>query len=481
MIGDFQAGRAGEDGSLGGFFFQDPVGDGNAQTSDGLFVFTGSSSAFDVAESQTVRVTGTVAEFMRAGQPGSLTQLANVTSVVVCSAPAAPVAPVVVQLPSESSTAFERFEGMAATFPQELSLTEYFNLDRFGEVLLAAGGPLVTPTEVFEPSTDPGSPRAQLAVQNRARSILLDDGRSAQNPIPAAFVTPDNPIRRFDTTENLTGILTFDFGVYRVQPTQTVEFEERNPRSAFASPQPVGGDVQVGSFNVLNYFTTFNPTGSQGQFGRGARNQDAFDRQEAKIVAAILGLGADVLGLQEIENTLGQGRPGGTGGAPDATNTLVNALNESDTVGTWAAVPLPSAFNGTSPGTTDAIRNALIYRSDLVSLVAGSERVLIDPAFDNARAPLAATFTTGAGDAFTVLSNHFKSKGSDDGTTGNTDIGDGQGRSNADRIAQAQALRNFIAALDDAEPDVVSVGDYNAYTMEDPLDVLRAAGLTGQA
>ena len=36
-----------------------------------------------------------------------------------------------------TSTALERYEGMHVTLPQELVIAEYFNYDRFGELVLA--------------------------------------------------------------------------------------------------------------------------------------------------------------------------------------------------------------------------------------------------------------------------------------------------------------------------------------------------------
>jgi predicted extracellular nuclease len=60
VTGDFQAG-------LGGFFIQDPAGDGDPATSDGLFIFTNTP---DVAVGQVVAATGTVFEFARSGSPG---------------------------------------------------------------------------------------------------------------------------------------------------------------------------------------------------------------------------------------------------------------------------------------------------------------------------------------------------------------------------------------------------------------------------
>lgn len=60
--------------SLSGFYLQDPIGDGNALTSDGILVFT--STAPTVVAGQLVQVSGKVAEF-NVGAAGHAQTLAH--------------------------------------------------------------------------------------------------------------------------------------------------------------------------------------------------------------------------------------------------------------------------------------------------------------------------------------------------------------------------------------------------------------------
>src|SRR5690606_7262001 len=127
-----------------------------------------------------------------------------------------------------------------------------------------------------------------------------------------------------------------------------------------------------------------NPiTVSGGCLARGAANAENLERQEVKIVEAITALGADVVGLQEIENSA----PFGVD-RDFALASLVEALNEAEGAGTWAFAPSPTA----TPVDEDVIRTAFIYRPSVVELVGESQILLYDPAYTNAREPLAPAF-----------------------------------------------------------------------------------------
>lgn len=436
VVGDFQ----GADG-LNGVFIQDPVGDDDdAATSEGLFVFDPDGPALEAGDA--VRVRGTVDEFF------GLTQVDEVDGLTICDEDVALPAPTALDLPTEGPLDRERLEGMRIVGEDPLAATETRLIDDFGEIRLAEGGPLVNPTEVV----DPGRAASDLAASNAARSIILDDASNERDPMPVPYIAPQDTVRRGDTVSDLTGVLSYGFGAYRVQSTGPVDFAQVNPRPP--APAPVGGDVRAASYNVLNYFTTLGE--------RGADTVEELERQEAKIVAGIEGLDAAVVALQEIENDDGR-----------STRNLVDALNEAAGEQRWAAVPEPA--NSTE---SDAIANAIIYQPGKVRRV-GESVALVDPAFDNAREPVAQIFQSRR-ERFAVISNHFKSKGCRGATGANADQGDGAGCFDADRTEQARALVGFVDELESGRggrTGVLVLGDLNSYAMEDPIDVLREAGL----
>ena len=465
VVGDFQNNGEPDDGDLNGFHVQEEDSDADADplTSEGVFVFA--PGAADVTAGNRVRVVGTVTEFSTSGGASLMTEISGVGGILVCASGIALPAATPVTLPVTAVADFERYEGMLVTFPQALVISEYFNFDRFNEVVLTVERQH-QPTAVEEP----GSPEAAAeALANRLGRITLDDGRSTQNPDPA--IHPDGAafdlthrFRGGDTVQHATGVIDESFGLYRIQPTEAADFAQENPRPP--TPDTVGGSLKVASFNVLNYFTTID-TGpdvcgpAADQDCRGADTAEEFERQRTKIIAALTAIDADVVGLIEIENHPGD--------APTAD--LVSGLNDALGAGTYDYVP-------TGAIGPDAIRVALIYRPATVSTVGGFAILdsSVDPRFDETRSrpALAQTFTESAtGGVFTVAVNHLKSKGSDCG--GPPDDDPQQGNCNRTRTLAAQALVDWAASdpTGSGDRDFLIMGDLNAYDKEDPIDAVR--------
>jgi uncharacterized protein len=470
VVGDHQ-GLAG----LSGFFVQEELSDwdGNTLTSEGIFVFDGTSPATAVNLGDDVTVTGTVANF---GGPPGLTELTSPSVLVNSSGNT--WATTVVTLPVATSAAvdFEPLEGMAVGFTQNLYATDVDALGTFGEVGVSVTSPLLIPTNSVDPNDNPASGTstsgssnvpavtAQQSLNNRSR-IIIDDGSNKSNtsgtnpltPIPFLIGTGTNAtLRRGDFVANATGVMNYGFGSYRIEPAPTITFTQANPRPA--APAIVGGsNLRIASFNVENYFTT---TGT----GRGAANAAELTRQRAKIVAALEGLNADVIGLIELQ------KAGGNVAAAD----LAAALTALGTVGTYASIADLATLNGTDAD----IKNGMIYRSSTVSLIGSSFSDTAAPIGDYSRDPLAQRFMLNAtGKGFAVVVHHARSK-SCPGSGGDADLGDGQACFNDRRRNQSQLVAAFANNIALGTPDVLVIGDINSYAEEDPIDVFRAGGFT---
>ena len=446
---------------LDGFFIEAPPAerDGEPATSDGVFV----RSAHEVGPGRRVRVDATVHE--NHGQ----TELASVREVRDCG-PADGFAPTPLRLPT--SRGFEPYEGRWVRLPQALRVAATHDYDRYGELVLAV--PIVgrdlplQPTHAFVP--DGGEAIALARAQERHR-IVLDDGRHDQNPSPprhpnGRLFDLENRFRAGDTIRDAVGVLGYAFGAYRVQPTGDAHVRATNPRPV--APPEVGGTLRVASLNVGNSFVSFGtrcgPSGRQDC--RGADGPAELRRQRAKLVAALAGLDADVIALQELEN-----HP-----RDAALRDLAAGLNEAE--GGWSAVP-------TGLVGRDVIAQGLLYRPDAVVAIGPpvvlDARDFVDPLRTGEprnRPALAQTFRDRAsGEAFVVVANHLKSKGSSCGPGDDDPL---QGSCAATRTAGVRALLAWLA--DDPTgtgTGALIVGDLNAYPREDAARAL-AAGLDGR-
>lgn len=462
VVGDYQIASSGYDG----FFVQEEDGDadGNPMTSEGIFIF---NDTLPVQLGDVVRIVGTVAEF------SGLTELNSVADadIQICNTGAS-VTPASVTLPVADLDEWEWYEGMLLTIPHPLYVTEIFDLGRYGEVSLSVNDRLDTPTQV----TDPGANAIALQDLNNRSRIQLNDGQSGQNPDPIIYPTPElsatNTLRGGDMLTSLTGVLNYSFGAYLVEPVGPIDFVHSNPR--VSEPEPLTGTLKIVSFNVLNYFSTIDdgvndicgPLGNQEC--RGADSAEEFTRQRDKIINALIAIDPDVAGLIEIENNADD----------EALDDLISGLNAIAGAGTYAKI---------STGTigSDAIKVALIYKPASVSPF-GDFAVLddsFDPGYhdDYNRPALAQTFTElASGEKFTVVVNHFKSKGSACDAIGDPDTGDGQGNCNLTRTAAAEILVEWLATdpTDASDPDYLLLGDLNSYAMEDPIAALGEGSFT---
>ncbi|MFI6427266.1 ExeM/NucH family extracellular endonuclease [Promicromonospora sp. NPDC050880] len=464
--------------------------------SDAVFVFSAAAAA-DLSAGDHVEVTGTVSEF------NGLTELTPPAgSWTVLDEPAT-VEPTVTAWPADEAGR-EALEGMLLAPEGDFTVTDNYDTNYYGTIGLASGdSPLVQPTTAGRPGS--AEYDAQVA-DNAARGVLLDDGSSlnynstANKSKPLPYLTGGEPLRvGAGVTFTTPVILDYRYDAWGFQPlahltpdvastVQPATFE--NTRED--APAEVGGDLQVATFNVLNYFTTTGDelagctyytdrdgdpvTVSGGCDARGAAEEEDLQRQQTKIVAAISALDADVVALLEIENTAALG-----GDRDQALSDLVDALNAAEGAGTWAYAASPAEV----PEAEDVIRNAFIYRTATAEPVGDSTILVGDEAFGNARQPLAQTFqpaggATDAEDDVVVIANHFKSKGSAGPWPGDADQGDGQGASNESRTRQATSLAAFAQerATAAGTDKVLLLGDFNAYEQEDPIQVLTDAGYT---
>lgn len=454
-----------------GFYLQDKHGDNNPLTSDGIFVAASTDSRLVGEE---VSVTGTLSE-----QDG-LTTLRSTTVTLVGPKTSLPPTPLrKLESDSDFAATLARHDGMLVTIdPQsEMFVSRSYGFDyavRRNNMALSYGDIAFQANQQHIPSSAGANKQARL---NDARNLTIESlTRSQRGKIswyPHFAKSTENQIRVSDRVEQLTGVVSYLDGQYRLlvtEPANHSSFVPTIPRTT--KPNIKLGDIKVATFNVLNYFNS--PFGGdanpQGQ-SRGARTQKGFELQAAKIVKAIAALDADIIGLMEIENN--------GFGNKSALVDLVNRINKQ----------LPAAqqyqfaeVKGKHFIGTGAITNQVIYRPSTVSVEKmtviempqqHAPRAGKESGINFMRDTLAPTFLIKkSGAKLTVSVNHFKSKGStcwEDVALQNNRNVDRQGSCENFRVSGAYHLGQQMAKI---EGHKLIIGDLNSYAGEDPVTVL---------
>ena len=499
-----------------GFYIQDPNGDGNAATSDGIFVFT--SSAPSVAVGQEVMVTGTVDEFVPGGAsaaPGSLsiTEIVASNSSVVVLGVGAAIAAVKIGgsaglTPPTSDLAagaafFEALEGMLVTIDNPIvvaprnSFGEIFTvvdnddnpangiggatgLNDRGALQLTPGTP--QPDDPGTTGTDALRTTNTTGGDFNPERIQIDD----DSGVLVGFASPAvNPGARLS---DVTGVVSYNFGNYEIVPTQVFTVDQPSTL-AKETTSLVGGAsrLTVASYN--------------------AENLDANDLASrfttiADEIVNRLKL-PDIISLQEIQDN--DGAVGGVGSTVTAANQtlqeLVDAINAVAPPGVeYKFIDNPfigDDTNGGEPGGN--IRTAFLYREDRVDFDPASLRTIgvdgvsigtpgsaaaldqqtnAENPFFASRPPLVATFQFNGQDV-TIINNHLTSKGGSGALLGSEQPP--LNGSEVQRAAQAQAINNFVDSLlaDDAGARIIVAGDLNEFPSEEPMQVLKGTATIG--
>ncbi|EQB2601813.1 ExeM/NucH family extracellular endonuclease [Aeromonas salmonicida] len=466
-----------------GFFIQDPQGDGDPASSDGLFVYSTQANSAIVPGAE-VCVSGKVKEYFNQTQINADELV--VTQPMVALPPAVDLVPVAGETLNQL---LERHEGMQVRLVPESSLvvTRNFSFDYDGKrnnLVLSYGAPLIKSTQKFAAQSEEAS---QWALRNQQNQLVVEtDAKAPDGVLPwyPAFNAEDGYLRIGDKLNGLEGALGYSYNLFRLVASNRIDSSDidHSGWDRVETPELAeAGDLRVASFNVLNFFTTVvggdaNPTGTN----RGALTVGEFEKQRTKIVSAITRLNADVVGLMEIENN--------GYGDNSAIANLVEALNaaQPDEADHYRWIASPDG----QPIGTDAITVGLIYRPASVT-PQGAASLIVLPvqqaeALDASGKPVAINqgmresllqqFSSPKGDApLTLVVNHLKSKGSacfeDYPDYASADPLDGQGHCNTLRVSAAKVLGE---SLKDMSGDLLIIGDLNAYGMEDPIRVLTS-------
>lgn len=463
-----------------GFYLQDPTGDGDIATADALFVFTGSNPSVNVGEE--LQVSGTVSEFIPGGaSTGNLstTQISgNPTIEVLSSANALPDAVII---------------GSGGRVPPNQSINDNpdsYNPDADGlDFFESLEAMRVTARGARAIAGTNGFGEIFTVVDNGTNATGISD-RGTINISPDDFNPERVQIDEEDILDldfpnvdvgarlgNVTGVVGYSFGNFEIYPTEDFTANNSNITPETTAISEAANELTVATYNVLN----LDPNDSDG-------DMDVADGRFAAIANDIVNNlnTPDVIGLQEIQDDDGSVNSEVT----SASETLQLLVDEIAAAGGPQYEFIDNTFivddqSGGQPGGN--IRTAFLYDPNRVDLIKDSVRPIggqsEDSPFNGARLPLVADFEFN-GQTVTVVDNHFSSKDGSSPIFGedqpfeelqeNPDVNG----SLDERREQAQAVNDFVDGIfaNDADANVVVVGDLNEFEFVSPLDIL--AGTT---
>ncbi|WP_202805766.1 lamin tail domain-containing protein [Actinopolymorpha alba] len=473
-----------------GYWIQDPEGDGNDATSDGVYVFTGAAGGKPEV-GQAVKVTGTVNEYRPSSKTGpnlSGTEIENSTFAVldqglpmpkpVVIGPGGRVAPA---QNADSSTTRIDVEAAGEFRPDRDAVDFYESLE--GMLVEVKDAEVVGPSNQYgEMAVVPGGTKG--LPRTRANGVRYG---SYTTPNTQRITVDDEVIYQKMPTANVgdslvgsvSGPLSYNFGMFRMFPTAVPTVRSGGLRKEITTaPRP--NELAVATFNVEN----LDPTDPQ----------EKFDQLAGTIVRNLAA--PDVLALEEVQDNTGAECPNGPSstctadGVVDADKTLAKLVAAIRAAGgpayQWRQISPENLTDGGEP--TGNIRVAFLFRTDRgvafvdrpggdattptdlqkgkagrAALTLSPGRIApLDSAWRSSRKPLAGEFTY-HGKTFFVIANHFNSKGGDEPIMGRWQPP--VRSSETQRAAQAKLVHDFVAKILAVQKDanVVVAGDINDF------------------
>ncbi|BDU15418.1 lamin tail domain-containing protein [Lysobacter auxotrophicus] len=466
-----------------GFFLQAANDDGDAATSDGVFVFTSSAPPASAAVGNRVRVTGKVEEFVPASNVNQLT-ITEITGPTVELLETGIALPAPVELtaadlsPNATPGTLERLEGMRVSVGNAVVVgPSEGRIDEDDATASSDGVFYVTLPDVPTPFREPG-----IGVMDAALATLPQ----GKNP-PLFDTNPERLMVRsrgqvgafalsVDTgadVAGLLGVLDYFGGTWALLPDTATPPTAGGGRLPQAVNDALGDEVTIGGFNLLRFFDEIDDNN-----GAPTIKPEALDKRLTKTAGAICDYlkTPDILGVVEVENLrvlglLAERINANCASAPQ----YVPYLSQGNDVG------------GINVGFLVATRavGAGVSRVEVRDVVQfGKDATLANPdgstSLLNDRPPLRLRanvhHANGAVYPVSVVVNHLRSLGDIDSVApGSNGWSTDGARVRAKRGAQAAYLAGLVQQWQANDPagKIVLVGDFNAFEFNDGyVDVL---------
>ncbi|GAA3844025.1 MULTISPECIES: lamin tail domain-containing protein [Streptomyces] len=469
-----------------GYWIQDPEPDGNAATSEGIFVYTGSATPL-VKIGDSVLVSGKVSEYYPGGKSSgtqSVTELTGPTAVTLSSGDALPDAQVIdsatlpdAYAPQAQGASIESLELNPGTYALDwLEAHEGMRVQIGDSRVVGATNTYGETWITTKPDQNP-TPRGGTIVNGY-------DNPNSGRLLVTSLTGDQLEANVGDTLSGTTaGPVDYaDFGGYNIQAT-TLGTVEQGGLKPDVAKKGKSNELSVATYNVEN----LDPTDPQSKFDRLAEG-------------VVTNLAApDIVSLEEIQDNNGP-KDDGTVAADKTVTQFIDAIKAAGGPAyDWRAIDPVNDSDGGEPGGN--IRNVFLFNPERVTFVdrpgGGSTTSVeavadgkkgvrlsvspgrIDPTSDawtSSRKPLVGEFRFRGKQVF-VVGNHFNSKGGDQPVHGA--FQPPTLSSETQRLAQAKEVNTFVSGVlaKDRKAQVVVLGDLNDYQFSKPLATLTAGGV----
>ncbi|MFB7916431.1 endonuclease/exonuclease/phosphatase family protein [Streptomyces sp. NPDC056061] len=464
-----------------GFWIQDPVPDADPRTSEGVFVFTG-STAPGVAVGDSVLVSGKVDEYYPSTTSQSITEITAPRTTVLSSGNALPEAVVLdaasvpdAYVPSAgggsidalalqpSVYALDLYESLEGTRVRIADTRVTGATNTYGEVWVT-----VKPDE--NRTRRGGTLYASYEDQNtgRIKVMSLDGNR----PVPTANVGDV-------LSGTTTGVMDYaSYGGYSLQATELGTRTDKRLRREVTRKQK-GGELAVATYNV--------------------ENLDALDEQTkfdtlAEGIAVNLSA-PDIVSLEEIQDDNGAVNDGTVGSEATLKRFTDAIVAAGGPRYAWRYIAPENNKDGGEPGGN--IRNVFLFnpkRVDFVDRAGGDATTAVaavrtkkgvalsvspgritpnSDAWADSRKPLVGEFRFRGKPVF-VIGNHFASKGGDQPLHGRYQ--EPRRSSETKRVQQATEVNTFVKSLLAADDSarVIALGDLNDFAFSPTVNALTS-------
>lgn len=464
--------------SSNGFFLQDPAGDGDPLTSDGIFVFTGGGNVpANAPVGADVCVSGAVTEFP-SNAPASLTEMLASGPVplrVVALSQGNTLPPHAAITAADTDPGnlqnLERFEGMRVYVPLMTVVAPTRGLRNEPEATASAGGTFYgVVAGISRPFREPGALLFDPLPASAPCCVPIFDSNPERIRVPTFVLSASTPIdvAAGASIANLSGILDYNSRTYSLLPDNALTASIVDTVAATPVSTPDSGEATVAAFNMERFYDTVD----DGAASDAVLTADGFERRLRKASLAIRDVlkTPDILAVVEMENL--------------STLQAVAARINADAAAAGQPAPNYAAylFEGNDIGGIDVgflVKNNGRVTVQSVTQV-GKDANFVNPAGETdllhdrppvvLRALLKQPGST-TSLALTVIANHLRSLS---GAAADTANG---ARVRAKRNAQAEFLAHLAQDLQTANPaeKIVLAGDFNAYEFSDGLvDVIGA-------